>query len=276
MSELRPSSRALLQRARASFSPSEDDRARMDRALSVELGIALGASSVAPAAIPGASAGGASAGGAAAAGSGTGAAGVGTTIGVAKWAGAIALTCAVGAAGAVSIGSRSHESVSTVTATTATAITASPSAHAPPIEVAPPPVQEAAPIETAAPSEPAPAARPSPHVGPRRVAVAPPSPPPRAAEPSTPNAVAEETRMLREANVALQAGDASRALGLLDTHGRSFPNGVLSEERSAQRVFVLCKLGRVAEARAEAARFAKASPDSPLAPRVRASCAGEP
>jgi outer membrane protein assembly factor BamD (BamD/ComL family) len=87
--------------------------------------------------------------------------------------------------------------------------------------------------------------------------------------------VAEETRILREANAELQSGDAARALGLLDAHARAFPSGALGEERSAQRVFALCKLGRVAEARAEATRFTKANPESPLAKNVRSSCAGD-
>lgn len=88
-------------------------------------------------------------------------------------------------------------------------------------------------------------------------------------------AVAEETRILRESNAALQAGDGARALALLDSHARSFPNGVLGEERNAQRIFALCKIGRLEEARAAAARFAKDSPESPMAKQVRSSCAGD-
>jgi hypothetical protein len=44
------------------------------------------------------------------------------------------------------------------------------------------------------------------------------------------------------------------------------------EERGAQRVFALCALGSVARARAEADIFLAERPNSPLAPRVRASC----
>jgi hypothetical protein len=111
-------------------------------------------------------------------------------------------------------------------------------------------------------------ATPTPTLPPTAAAAAAPSLPPRAS-------VAEETRILREANAALQAGDAPRALALLDSHARTFPNGALGEERNAQRIFALCKLGRVAEARAEAVRFSRYSPDSPMAKNIAASCAGD-
>jgi RNA polymerase sigma-70 factor (ECF subfamily) len=84
--------------------------------------------------------------------------------------------------------------------------------------------------------------------------------------------VAEETRLLRRADESLRSGDAARALVLLDEHARTFPHGVLTEERSAERVLTLCKLGRKAQARAEATRFLRATPDSPLADSIRKSC----
>jgi RNA polymerase sigma-70 factor (ECF subfamily) len=59
---------------------------------------------------------------------------------------------------------------------------------------------------------------------------------------------------------------------LLDEHARTYPTGVLAEERSAERVLTLCKLGRKAQARTEAARFLRATPDSPLAQSIRSSC----
>jgi len=87
--------------------------------------------------------------------------------------------------------------------------------------------------------------------------------------------VAEETRLLRAASEALRADDPARALALLDEHGRRFPRGALAEERSVERVSALCKLGRVDEAHTEAERFLIATPDSPLAASVRASCGGD-
>jgi hypothetical protein len=88
--------------------------------------------------------------------------------------------------------------------------------------------------------------------------------------------VAAEVLVLREAHAAMRGGQAARALALLDEHARRFPKGALGEERDAARVAALCALGRVAEARAAADRFLRASPVSPHAGRVRASCGGSP
>jgi hypothetical protein len=82
----------------------------------------------------------------------------------------------------------------------------------------------------------------------------------------------DELGVIREAQGALQAGDANRALSLLDEHSAANRQGILREERMAARVLALCELGRTDEARAEAARFLRESPASPLASRVRSAC----
>jgi hypothetical protein len=84
-----------------------------------------------------------------------------------------------------------------------------------------------------------------------------------------------ETQLLRGADGALRTGDPAHALELLDEHAVAFPDGVLAEERSAERVTTLCALGRVADARVEAARFLATRPDSPLAKVVRRSCGAD-
>jgi hypothetical protein len=81
-----------------------------------------------------------------------------------------------------------------------------------------------------------------------------------------------ELALLRGAKKALDDGDATRALSLLDEHQRRFPAGVLVEERAATRVLALCAAGRTAEARSSATDFLARYPRSPSAPRVRASC----
>jgi hypothetical protein len=86
--------------------------------------------------------------------------------------------------------------------------------------------------------------------------------------------VGEEAALLRVADQALRGGDSSRALSLLREHAQRFPSGILREERSAELVSTLCRLGRSAEARREAELFLSRTPDSPLASNVRASCAG--
>jgi hypothetical protein len=89
-----------------------------------------------------------------------------------------------------------------------------------------------------------------------------------------PATVAAEAQLLREADTARRAGDAKRALALLNEHVSSFPNGTLAEERDAERVVVLCALGQTDEAREAASAFVRDHARSPLVARVRASCVG--
>jgi len=86
------------------------------------------------------------------------------------------------------------------------------------------------------------------------------------------NALNQELMFLSRAQASLSAGDAARALALLDEHATTYPNGALREERMAARVFALCALGRQEEARAEAQQFVSMAPRSPLATRVRGAC----
>jgi hypothetical protein len=88
--------------------------------------------------------------------------------------------------------------------------------------------------------------------------------------------VAAEVRLLDQAHTALRGGDAERALGLLEDHGRRYPKGALGEERDAARIAALCALGRTAEARDATDRFLRAAPRSPQAGSLRASCGGSP
>jgi hypothetical protein len=63
------------------------------------------------------------------------------------------------------------------------------------------------------------------------------------------------------------------ALRLLDEYATRFPSGVFREEMHAQRIVVLCTLGRIDEAREAMQRFFAEWPHSVYAPRVRSSCA---
>lgn len=156
---------------------------------------------------------------------------------------------------------------------------ASPPVNESPAASAVPPPAAAAPRASVEPVRSAAAPRPT-SVAPPPVAVEPPPvgeppptlPAPPAAPPAPPDTLAAEATRLREAHGALQGGDAARALALLDEQGAA--GAQLREERAAARVLALCQLGKVDEARAAAARFLQESPRSPLADRVRASCAG--
>jgi hypothetical protein len=83
----------------------------------------------------------------------------------------------------------------------------------------------------------------------------------------------QEAKLLRQANEAMRADDPDRALDLLNEHAMRFPSGALEPERSAERVFALCRAGRTLEAQGAAETFLRAHPSGPLAARVQASCA---
>ncbi|MBI5532195.1 MAG: hypothetical protein HY898_05750 [Deltaproteobacteria bacterium] len=70
-----------------------------------------------------------------------------------------------------------------------------------------------------------------------------------------------ETALLQQAQGAL-GSDPGRALALTREHARRFPSGALSQEREAIAIQALVGLGRKAEARARAERFASANPGS--------------
>jgi hypothetical protein len=136
--------------------------------------------------------------------------------------------------------------------------------HAPPLRT---PADRAQVVPRVAPTA---TATPDP---PRTVVAARPSPAddsetlPRA--PRGPSTVDAEAALLRDADAALKAGRAERALALVEEHASRFPGGVLVEEREAERIVVLCALGRTEEARARASQFVRARPRSPLIGRIR-------
>ena len=84
--------------------------------------------------------------------------------------------------------------------------------------------------------------------------------------------LAEEARLLKQAQQALRAGQPQAALTALAEHQRRFPRGQLALERSAARVTALCALGRTPQAVSEARIFLQQHPQSGLSQQVRASC----
>jgi hypothetical protein len=94
--------------------------------------------------------------------------------------------------------------------------------------------------------------------------------------PSPGDNLAREARLLSDARRALKSGDGAGALALLDEHARVFPGGALANERVAERVVVLCSLGRRADAAREGAIFLDGRPKGALTRRVEMSCAGQP
>ena len=258
MSDLSPEERAMFRRARHDFEPNASQRDRNARALAGRLGISAGTL-----------AGGLSAGSAnAAAGAVSGAvrsAGSSLISIAGKW---LAVGLLVG-----------PSTVSGVVLLQKSPKQSKPASGA---RVEPRPAIPVAALASGAGAPLAPSAAPLPPVEapPNRTALPHPTDPgvsnrDAQAEPLTPPGhVNDEARLLRRADRALQSGSASHALELLDELALRFPDGVLTEERSTERVLTLCQLGRVAQARQEAARFLRATPSSPLVSRVTASCAG--
>jgi len=126
----------------------------------------------------------------------------------------------------------------------------------PPAAIAAPPSVEERPAQAVAESSAVPA-RPAAYASPA---------------PGAPDSLPEEVRLLSKAEQQLSTGRADDALRTLGEHERRFSGGVLAEERLAARVQALCALGRVAEARADLARLARAYPQSPHLDRARKFC----
>jgi hypothetical protein len=131
----------------------------------------------------------------------------------------------------------------------------------------PPSAPSAAPIAL-----PTPAAEAAPAPVPEETQPPLPTRPDTSARPAVLPPLAEEARLLKQAQQALRDGRAGAALAALNEHQRRFPRGQLSLERSAARIAALCGLGHKAQAEREAKAFLQRHSSSGLAAQVRASC----
>jgi hypothetical protein len=265
MSELGPRAKALLEAAHDGDEPTREDQARVRAAIAASLvtgvaGLGLSATSAKTAAL---AAGGASG---AAVGAGGGIAGATTAVGIAaKAVLSLALVSAAGAGTTLYVRSSAHVDVRSISAPgSAPATPAAPAARENPrAELAQPvaiPTTARTTLELSTPS-----AKPV-------TSAATPPPATRAHATSTASDVEAEVLLIGEAHRALQSGNASDALVILDEYARRYPAGALGEERDAARIGALCALGRVVEGRDAADRFLREFPSSPHAARVRTSC----
>jgi hypothetical protein len=282
MTELGPDARSLLEAARGGDEPTSEDHAHVRAAVAARLivGVAAAGAAGTVAKAAGASVGGTAGGAASAVAVPIGvttkailvvalvsAAGVGTAVVVRSSPPATAPVAArlvPSAAPRGSAGSTPGVAISTPppVATPSAEASASPTRISSQASESPTPSSESASANSSRPS-----ASPSP---PSASVSAGPMAPSHTRAPATD--VEAEVLLIAGVHSALQADDPARALILLDEHARRFPAGALGEERDASRVASLCALGRNAEARAAAARFLGAFPNSPHAARVRASC----
>lgn len=98
-------------------------------------------------------------------------------------------------------------------------------------------------------------------------------------EPGEPKAAGDslgaEMRILRGAHSALKRGELAHARGYLDEHARSYPRGVLREERLALSALVHCSEGHRDEAQRSADELARENPRSSHLERLRGSCVAD-
>jgi hypothetical protein len=268
MTDLTPEDRNLVDLARDGCEPSESDRRRVRIALVAQLGVGAGLTS------------------ASAVGAATATANA-APLGIVKIVAAVLLSSVVAGGGAIAV----RHSARTTALPSPPASTSAASAP-----LAPPAAANALVDGVTAPAvadQPPPAKAPTMMQAPRRAtpaALTPttqhivdpvPSEPPALAEPAAPAAptaaspttLDAETQLVRAGVAAMHGGDPARALAAFDEHAQQYPDGFLAEERSGERVFALCALGRTVEASEAARRFLASYPRSPLAARVRASCA---
>jgi len=83
----------------------------------------------------------------------------------------------------------------------------------------------------------------------------------------------EESRLLRAAQLDLQAHRAAAAQRSIEEHAQRFPMGVLREERLTLRVLALCEAGAVDAARRARAELDRSFPATSHASRLATSCA---
>jgi hypothetical protein len=273
---LDPQTRALLDRAKHGFEPSAQDARDAEAALLAAIGVAaIGATAGVAAGAAGASV---SAGKLVSGGSVFAKVIVGLAVVSAGIAGVAALARPVAPTSAeVPAALATPASTAPSTATAATGPTREPIADPSPLaarsvpatRLAVPAAAAGLPATTSTADAPRPAGPDA--VGPP-AAIAPESEPMIARAPAS--TLEDEVAIVRDGTARLHAGDGAGALAAFDAHARSYPRGVLEEERSAGRVLALCALGRVAEARAQRDVLRAEHPASAHAARIRESCAG--
>jgi hypothetical protein len=247
MNDLGPEVQALLEAARGAETPTRADRARIKHAVLLRVATVGAASTVAGGAV---------------------AMTLATKVTVA------ALTVAVLGGGSVSLWAWHERATTPPTALHRTAPRHAAARVAPalprPVAVVP-----EAPVEETRPKAPPPElrhrdvarseARPAATVSAPAVEQA---PTPIAA----PDSLDPELTVLRQAQEDLRAGLPAQTLRRLAEYDRRFGKGVLQEERRAIGAIALCQAHPGPAAQAQAERFLRAVPQSPLAGRVRSAC----
>jgi hypothetical protein len=246
-----PESRRVLDLARAARTPSQANKAAVERRLATALGVWAGAGAATAAAASSSTLGASKLGASKLAASGA----------LKWWLGGVALLGA-GATYVALSAAPARESVGVVQKRVPPAAIETVSAQ--PMQAAPA-VAKSAPVPAEQTSEvQARSARPMPARALAR------NERPRAAAHT---AKAGELDLLHRAQAAWRAGQPRNALGLLDQHRKRFPRSALRVERDGLRALTLCELGRSSEARELARQVLAREPRSPLRAALEQSCA---
>jgi hypothetical protein len=248
--DLDPEARRLLSLVQAARTPSDEDKARVEKQLALALGTAALAAPTAAAAK---------------AVTGTGALKASSGLLTLKWfvGGSALLAAAVGgyvalsepAPVATSRGDRPHAAVPAQDLEVA----ASPAPAAPVVTPALEPPATVVPAAASDETDAAPAG--SPARKKRKIA------------PQESDRLAAELTLLHRAQSAWRAGDARGALSLVREHDQRFPRSELALERDTLEVLALCELGQKQAATRLAKRLLARAPSSPLRASIEESCA---
>jgi outer membrane protein assembly factor BamD (BamD/ComL family) len=86
--------------------------------------------------------------------------------------------------------------------------------------------------------------------------------------------VHDELVTLERARSALAAGEATRALSILDTYSAGFPRASMADEATVLRIQALALAGDMAAAHRVAEAFLASRPQSPYAAHIRSLLGG--
>jgi hypothetical protein len=89
---------------------------------------------------------------------------------------------------------------------------------------------------------------------------------------SSRSSLEDEAQLLAQAQQKISQGDARGALSVLSEHQREFPRGTLSLERQATFAIARCLAGQTTRGRADAVRFRRQHPNSPMVKRLESAC----
>jgi hypothetical protein len=243
-----PESRRVLDLARAARTPSEANKAAVERRLATALGVWAGASAATAAAASSSTLGASKLGASKLAAAGA----------LKWWLGGVALLCAGATYVALSAAPARHDAGVVQKRVPAAAIETASAQPAPAVAKRAPIPAEQTPAPEARSARPVPARALARNERPRAAAD---------------TAKAGELDLLHRAQAAWRAGQPRNALGLLDQHRARFPRSALRVERDALRALTLCELGRGSEARTLARQVLAREPRSPLRAALEQSCA---